>query len=414
MGYHTYSGGETMAQKRREMKRTRNGVGNVREIRPGYFQGSIQLKPGDRRYVTGRSPDEVEAKLAELKVLRQRNQLPGKGKRTVGAYLDDWLRDHITGKKAPRTVDNYELNINRLKPYIGSIPLETLNPDDITRAYNAMAQAGLGPSSIHQAHRVLRAAMRQAVKARVLYWDPTQAVTPPRLPKNDPRIFTAEEIRTLLRTTHSDGRWHILWVVLVSTGMRLGEALGLQWGDIDLERGAVHILRDVERVKGKGLALGELKTAASKRSVPLQKEATEVLRRYRATEEERHQFAGQEWSDSAQVFSTADFGLVDPGTADKAFKRALAAAGLADAHPHDLRHTVSSHLQARGRNSREAQEVLGHESEVTTRRFYTNVVPDRRSAIMAPLAEYFATADDDVDSKVTGVTEVTGRPGSHD
>lgn len=363
-------------------------MGNVRKIRENLYQGSLQLAPGDRRYVSGHTRQEAEKKLVELRVLYQQGRLPAKSKLKVRDYLKQWLRDHVEGKKAPRTCENYALNVERLDPHIGDLPLEALKPAHITAAYRALQERDLAPRSIQQAHRVLRAAMRQAVRSEVLYRDPTFGVTPPRAPHREERVLTCDEMQRLFRATKGT-RWFPLWVLLATTGMRLGEALGLQWRDLDLDRGTVMIRRDVERLKGRGVVYGDVKTPASRRQLWLVPGAVTALREVRSAMEETCRLTGAPCDDTLPVLANPDGKLIDLGSVNKAFRTALKSAGLAAARPHDLRHTVSSYIQSQGRSEREAQEVLGHESELTTKRIYTHVMPDRRRDIMLPLQDFF-------------------------
>jgi integrase len=377
-----------VARKSSNAGRNRNGVGTIRKLRENLYQGSIQLEPGDRRYVSGHTLEEAEKKLVQLRMLYQQGRLPAKSKLTVRDYFKQWLRDHVDGKKAPRTCENYALNVERLDPHIGGVHLDALKPAHITAAYRALEERGLAPRSIQQAHRVLRAAMRQAVRSELLYRDPTFGVTPPRAPHREERVFTRDEVQRLFQATKGT-RWYPLWVLLATTGMRLGEALGLQWRDLDLESDSVIIRRDVERLKGKGMVYGDVKTPASRRQLWLVPGAVTALRALRAQTKESCLLIGMPWDDRMPVLATPDGKLVELGSVNKAFRSALQRAGLTPARPHDLRHTVSSYIQSQGRSEREAQEVLGHESELTTKRIYTHVMPDRRRDIMKPLQDFF-------------------------
>jgi integrase len=381
-----------MARAKQKSGRNRNGVGSVRKIRENLYQGTIQLAPKDRRYVSGHTKEEAEQKLAELRVLYQQGRLLARSRETVRDYLQAWLRDDVKPAVAPRTFENYELNVRRLEPLIGSIRLDALKPDHIKTAYRSLLDGGLSARSVQQAHRTLRAALRQAVKPEHLYRDPTFGVTPPRAPEREEVVLTAGQIRTLLASTE-DHYLHPLWVVLATTGMRVGEALGLQWRDVDLDAGMVTIRRQAQWQKGPGMVLSEVKTKASHRTLPLVPGTIAVLRKQRAAAMERHLAVGMPWNDAMQVFATIDGNLINPGTVSKAFHRALDGAHLPQMRVHDLRHTVSSFIQSRGRTEREAQEVMGHASPATTRHIYTHVMPDRRRDIITPVEEFFPSED---------------------
>jgi integrase len=381
-----------MVQKKRNGGRNRNGVGGVRKLRENLFQGTIQLAPGDRRYVSGHTRQQAEQKLAELRVLYQQGRLPVKSGQKVAGYLREWLENDVRPTVAPRTYENYELNVRRVDNLIGSIRLNALKPDHIKTAYRDLLEKGLSPRSVQQVHRTLRAALRQAVKSEYLYRDPTGGVTPPRAKQREDAVLTPEQIRALLSVT-ADHYLHPLWIVLATTGIRLGEALGLQWRDIDFEQGMLAVRRQAQRQKGRGMVLSELKTAASRRSLPLAGGTIEALRVEQRSQRERSGALGIPWDDKNQVFSNFSSGLFDAGSVNKSFHRALEQAGLPQCRVHDLRHMFTSFIQSRGRTEREAQEVLGHASSSTTRNVYTHVMPDRRRDIMIPVKELLPDFD---------------------
>jgi integrase len=383
-----------MASTKQKGGRNRNGVGGVRKLRENLFQGTIQLAPGDRRYVSGRTLQEAEQKLAELRVLYQQGRLPAKSSQTVRDYLRTWLENDVKSNLAPRTYENYELNVRRVDQLIGSVRLNALKPDQLKAAYRDLLQKGLSPRSVQQVHRTLRAALRQAVKSEYIYRDPTFGVKPPRAAEREEVVLTPEQVRSLFAST-ADHYLYPVWVVLATTGMRLGEALGLQWRDVDFDQGMLAIRRQAQRQKGDGMVLSELKTAASRRSLPLPAGTIEVLRKQYTAQRGQAHAHGLEWDDKKQVFSGVEDGLYDPASVNKSFHRALERAGLPRCRVHDLRHTFSSFIQSRGRTEREAQEVLGHASASTTRNVYTHVMPDRRRDIMLPVEEFFPETDAD-------------------
>jgi integrase len=380
-----------MAPRKPKAGRNRNGVGGVRKLRENLFQGTIQLAPGDRRFVSGHTRQEAEEKLAKLRVLYQQGQLPAKSNRTVGDYLRSWLDDDVKQAVAPRTYENYELNVRRVDPLIGTIRLDALKPDHLKTAYHQLVESGLSARSVQQVHRTMRAALRQAVKSEYLYRDPTTGVTPPRAEDRDDAVLTPEQVRLLLTVT-ADHYLHPLWVVLVTTGMRLGEALGLQWRDVDFEQGILTIQRQAQRQQGRGMVLSGLKTPASRRSLPLTAGTLQSLQKQWSTKREQCAALSTPWDENHQIFGNIDNALFDPGSINKSFHRALQRAGLPPCRVHDLRHTFSSFIQSRGRTEREAQEVLGHASASTTRNVYTHVMPDRRRDILLPVEELFPSA----------------------
>ncbi len=141
---------------------------------------------------------------------------------------------------------------------------------------------------------------------------------------------------------------HGLWVLLGTAGLRLGEASGLKWEDLDLAAGKLTVRRALQRQRGKGLVLVEPKTPRSRRTIHLADCAVEALRRHRARQAEARLAAGPAWQEEGLVFSTLIGGPLDPARVNEAFHRALDRAELPRHRVHDLRHSAASILLALG------------------------------------------------------------------
>lgn len=237
------------------------------------------LPDGRRRYFRGRTRREVAEKVAVALVERQRGVLVGPDRQTVGQYLEMWL-DNAKPSLRPTTVACYDLCIRRLLPYIGKVQLTKLRPDQIQRSYTELLRRGLSERSVELCHAMLHRALEVAVKWEILARNPADAVIVSRPKGKEMRTLSEGEVRRLFEVTEGD-ELHALWVVLVSTGVRLGEALGLMWKDVDLDAGVLRVRRALQYQQGVGLVFVEPKTGKSRRTVYLAAGAVEVLREHR-------------------------------------------------------------------------------------------------------------------------------------
>jgi len=142
-------------------------------------------------------------------------------------------------------------NVRRIVPLIGHIRLDRLRREHVQRCYNELVASGLSPRTVAQAHRVLRRAMNQAISSGLIAVNPCKQATPPRAERSEMNILSRVELHTLFEATTTD-RLHPLWVLLATTGMRVGEATALRWEDIDLETGRATIRRTLRRASGNG------------------------------------------------------------------------------------------------------------------------------------------------------------------
>ncbi|MHB8688967.1 MAG: tyrosine-type recombinase/integrase [Candidatus Dormibacteraceae bacterium] len=221
---------------------------------------------------------------------------------------------------------------------------------------------------------VLRRALKQAVLWRILSSNPSDAVRPPRAERKEIRALSEAEVRLLL-TTASDTRQYVIWVFLVTTGVRLGEALGLKWSDIEIAESRAHIRRALQRQRGVGSVFVEPKTAKSRRTVPMPEGTVDALLNHRCTQEADRKEAGKTWVGHDLVFSSPVGRPLDMSSLSLVFHRTLKRAGLPPYRIHDLRHTTATHLLTKHVHPKIVQDLLGHSTIAITLDTYSHVMP---------------------------------------
>jgi integrase len=161
------------------------------------------------------------------------------------------------------------------------------------------------------------------------------------------QTLTEEEVRSRFESSQ-DHRLHALWVLLATTGLRLGEALGPLWTDIDFATGRLVVNRALQRQPGLAYVFVEPKTARSRRTVYLAPGTVSALSEHRRRQVEDQLALGPEWNNTGIVFAAPTGRPVDGTWAIKWFHRALDQAGLPRVRIHDVRHTAATHLLRRG------------------------------------------------------------------
>ena len=354
------------------MTRRAYGHGAIYRRADGRWEAQLRLGAGGRKSFYGKTRREAASKLAEASWMIA-SQLPVRcGHLTVGEYLEDWLG--VTRRRVrPATIVNYELNVNRIREHLGVFPLSRLTPLRIQATYDALAAKGLSAYSVLQVHRTLSRALTQALHWGLIPRNPAATVFPPRPRPRATTALTPVELRLLIKSTRSD-RFHALWLVLGTGGLRLGEALGLTWDEIDLERGRPHIRKALQRQRDTGFVFVPTKTRASRRTVVLTSLAVGALRARRRGQGELPSGA-HPWAAYGLVFSTSTGGPLDQARPGLALRRALENAGLPRIRIHDLRHTAASALLSDGVHPKVVQEFLGHSSIKVTLDTYSHVMP---------------------------------------
>jgi integrase len=265
----------------------------------GYAGGKRQ-----RRYVYGKTRREVQDKLAALRRAHEDGLPVGPEKLTMGAYLQQWLENSARPTIRPKTYASYaEILRLYIMPDLGHIPLTKLRPPELQAWMNKRLASGLSPRTVQYAHAVLRRALNQAQKWGMVPRNVASLVSPPRIRRPEAKFLTSEQAQVFLESVRGH-RLEGLFTVSTLLGLRPGEALGLHWRDVDLEAGRLTVRVALHRIEGR-LQIDELKTARSRRSIPLPGVAITALRAHRTRQLEERLAAGEHWEEHGLVFTSA-------------------------------------------------------------------------------------------------------------
>jgi integrase len=250
----------------------------------------------------------------------------------------------------------------------------------IQSLYRAMTERGLSPRTVRYTHSILRQALAQAVRWRLLATNPADDLALPKQPRQEMRALDPEKAAAFLEAIRGD-RWEALWELLIVTGLRPGEALGLRWSDIDLDRNRLSVQRTLVR-EDDGLRLAEPKTATSRRVVVFPSSTGGTLRAHRARQLKARLKAGDEFDGTLNLVFATHLGrpLDYSNLVSQHFKPIVKATGLEPLRPYDLRHTCATLLLASGEHPKVVAERLGHASTVMTLDAYSHVLPDMQES----------------------------------
>jgi integrase len=220
----------------------------------------------------------------------------------------------------------------------------------------------LAPASVHKAHQVLAKVLEAAVIDERLATNPTRGVALPRVEDTEARFLSPDELLALEEAMPE--QWRLLVPFLADTALRIGEAAGLQWSDVDTWAGIVHVRQVLVEVHGQ-ITLGPPKTAAGRRTVPtLTREVGERLETGRGHPD-------------GYVFAAPGGGPLRPNNfRARAWRPAVAVAGLAEPPPtpHALRHSAVAHWIAAGIEPYKLAKWAGHRSVSTIYRVYGHLL----------------------------------------
>ena len=275
----------------------------------------------------------------------------------LSEYLARWLRDYAKTNVAGKTFErSAEIIHDHLVPALGNLELRALQPLHIQEYYSAAlaggrlsGRGGLSKRTVLHHHRLLRAALQQALKWQLITRNPADAAVAPRPVRAEMRTLDERETAVLLRTAEP-GRFYIPLLLALTTGMRRGEILALRWTNTDLDDGTASVQQSLQQTR-EGLEFKNPKTRSARRTIALPSLTVEALRKHR--------------SNQASLSSR--------------FRDLVRRAGLKHVRFHDLRHTHATHLLARGINAKVVSERLGHSTVSLTLDVYAHVLPSMQA-----------------------------------
>lgn len=376
------------------MAKNGNGEGSIyphkRNGKKVGYRGSYWIHTADgpkRRYVSGKTRDEVRDKLVEALGNRAQGLVFDAGSLTVGEYLERWLKDTVQGTVRQSTYEVYRHMVRpHIVPGLGRAELKNLNPVHVRGFYRDRLDSDLSPATVHKMHVVLHKALDQVVSDGLIPRNVAKDVKVQQAKRKEIRPLTPEQARTLLDAARGD-RLEALYVLALNTGLRQGELLALKWEDVELEDAVLRVRRTLTRTGGK-VDVGPPKTNKSRRSVGLTTPAVEALHAHLSRQLEEMEQMGSLYRPGGLVFANESGGIINPSNLrNRSFKKLLKRAELPEIRFHDLRHTCATLLLSRNVNRKVVFEMLGHSSIAITLDTYSHVLPIMQESAVRALED---------------------------
>lgn len=381
--------------------------GSVRKDDSGNWMFVVDVKRADGRrqqakrrgFTTKKAAqEELTALLNEV----QTGQFVKPSNQTVHVFLTEWL-EAIRSTVRPSTWASYERNCRvHVIPRIGSMPLQDVDAGTITRLYSKLLAsghrgvngyakprdettntrpAGLSPRTVAYIGTILHRAFDDAKRWKRIAANPTADVKRPRIPSASSTVtaWDAASLGDFLRRSRAysgkggqPDRYYPVWVLLATTGLRRGEALGLRWSDVDLEAKVLSVSQTIIAVEHE-VMVGSPKTAAGARSVDLDTSTVAALRDHRRAQVAERLLMGSGFTDHGFMFCLPDGRPYHPERVSSEFDRRVLKWGLPRLTLHGLRHTWATLALRGGVHPKVVQERLGHSTIGVTLNTYSHV-----------------------------------------
>lgn len=368
----------------------------ITQRKDGRYMARFQYE-GEKYTIYGTEVDKLLLQIEDLKYEVRHGIYEKEQNITVDSWYHTWMEEYKKHQVKPTTFDLYDRTYEgHIKPYIRKKKLKDIRPEHIQRILNAESKK-VQRQTLTRIHVILNGIFQQAYKNGIIQKNPVQRTTMPKLREDtERRVMTVEEQNIFLeyakKTYYGD-----IFEVALSTGMRKGELLALEWSDIDFKNRMIHVTGTLIRTNGKYLK-GTPKSKTSRRDIPMLNNVYEILRKRRKELLELKMMLGDKWTPLDgldNLVFTNEFGSVVTLNTMQYYVKHIQELIRRDGiefkpiHIHTLRHTFATRCIENGMQPQVLKTILGHSSLAMTMDLYSHVLPDTKTDEMQKIAGLF-------------------------
>ena len=361
------------------MKKKGNGEGSIYK-RGNSWRGQLTLN-GQRVSFTGRTKGEVVNKMAAVRTDFNRGHYVFESDITVNEWVNVWLVTRMKPKLAEQSYIRLEgLFKNHLLPALGNYKLQSLSRALLEQKYAEIFQGKTGKkykekTYSHSTVNSLAASFKKCLQC---------AVDDNLLAKNPHNGVELHKLRPPKKVNASRTNGQIYWIyyLLISTGMRFGEAVALTWEDVDLKQKTITINKTSVELHGSPYIQEHTKTSAGTRIISISDNVMAFLKEVKKSLDSELNYRNL-------VIPNTRYGIITSANARRRWQRVCAILDIKYQGIHALRHTWATRALERGIDVKTVSEMLGHKNVITTMNIYQDVLPDQKAKAAATLDDLF-------------------------
>jgi len=237
------------------------------------------------------------------------------------------------------------------------------------------SRTNLSRRTVQHYHRLVSSILNTAVIWQIIPDNPAKRVKPPKAPRQEAKYLDEQQVAVLLEHLKDEPiKYQVIIKLLIYSGMRRGELCGLEWKDVNWIKGTISIRRSSQYLPDKGVFTKDTKTETSDRTIRLPIEVFDMLKGYRAWQNEERLKLGKCWQEHDRLFTTFDGSPIFPDTITSWFRDFIRKTDLPQVSIHSLRHTNITLLIMAGVPLQTVAKRAGHSSTVTTSMIYSHAI----------------------------------------
>jgi integrase len=347
--------------------------GSIYQMASGKWRAQVTVG-GKRLSSVKASKKEAQQWLRQMLSQVDRGMTYGSAVALFGGFLESFL-EAKKDKLRRSTYDQYYRVVYKyILPALGDVRFQDLKPYTIQGFYDRLVAEGVGKRMVQITHSVVHSSLEHAEMIGLVQRNPSKGLSLPSTAKSRAGSWTESEASSFIVALKGQRNEHLYHMAL-TTGMRQGELLGLQWKDVDWINRTLFVVRQAFMPEGGGYKFVEPKTKNGKRMVDLSSADIKILRLQFAKVNELCRFAGDRWTENDLVFPSIVGTPQSRWNIEKEFKKFIEAAGVPVIRFHDLRHTAASLMLNHGVEAFIVSRRLGHSTVQITMDLYGHILP---------------------------------------
>ncbi|MGO4500036.1 tyrosine-type recombinase/integrase [Paenibacillus sp. 2RAB27] len=349
---------------------------------------------------------EAKAELAKFQIEFEVGEYISPEKQTFAAFVEEWKTKFVEKNLEAKTIVNYLYHVNkRILPYFGKLhmnKIKTMHIIDYLEKLHTenriIGEGTLSSSTIVYNYRVIRSIFSKAVDWKVIKDNPVKGVTKPKEKSKEMDVYNDEEVRWLIKALANEKPlFRVLILLALTTGLRCGELLGLEWKHVDLETGIIDVKQSIPMFKDGQPIIKEPKTKNSIRKVSVPSFVIQELKSFYNQSKTDRDALEEKWAAGLHffVFSSWNgkpFYTKTPGDMWRRFIRKYPQ--MKYIRFHDLRHTSATLLINQGVHAKIISNRLGHSNISTTMNVYGHAIQSADQAAASKFDSFFTDPSD--------------------
>lgn len=362
----------------------------------GRYMGRIQVA-GERVTLYSNNLRELVNQMEEIKYQMKHGFYCRPKDVRVNEWFNTWIEEYKSIQCKSQSIRLYRNTFKRyIQEPIGNKKVTDVKPAVLQKIINGLYKDGYSRTTITAVQTIFKGMFNQAMKDGILISDPAKNLTLPRFRKktqDERRVMSKEETEIFIRYA-AESAYYDYYRLALCTGLRINEAFGLQWNEIDWKNKMIYVKGTLVYESGQGVRKDTTKSAAGYREIPMMETSEQLLKSLRRKRAETRLRLGDKWKEQEDIKNLVLFNAFGGSLCDSNVRKdinqivkQINEAGIEFEHitPHTFRHTFATRGLEAGIPLKVMQTILGHNSLAMTADLYSHVLPDTKAEEMRKL-----------------------------